>query len=281
MPSSPHAPLDESAVQPAAAPPVNTRKTEIAIRNRRLIYLQNNEEYFTRTDHAFSLPTLYDQLVSRFMTGRDRRDHAADPAAQAKFSEILARDLERGEDRLEQLRKQRGDSTADDSEDEMDIEEIEDENGNIIRPSRRALASTSLHSMSSVANHTTDEHPPETETEDPDAPPDAEPLDADILLQADANGEFTTINSREEAWEIWREILSRRFLRGDDEDFDYDSVDRPGGAGDPHHLIEVEIERDGWEEYFDGEEADVYVERDGKMYLGERVLEGETGIQDF
>ncbi|KAF3902064.1 hypothetical protein ABW21_db0200278 [Orbilia brochopaga] len=264
----------DSNEETAQPPPSSSRATapnpEIAIRNRRLIFLQTNEEYFTRTDHAFSLPTLYDQLVSRFMTGRDRRDHAADPTSQAKFSEILARDLERGEDRLEQLRKQRGDSTADD-EDEMDIEEIEDENGDIVS-ARRGRPNPS-------SSNPAEEDP--QDSEDADATIDAEPLDADILLQADANGEFSTMQSREEAWEIWREILSRRFLRGDDEDFDYDSIDRPGGASDPHHLIEVEIERDGWEEYFDGEEADIYIEQDGKKYLGGRVVEGETGIQDF
>ncbi|KAK6359900.1 hypothetical protein TWF696_001027 [Orbilia brochopaga] len=271
IPSSPRVPEDE----PAQPPPTRTNlpNPEIATRNRRLIYLQTNEEYFTRTDHAFSLPTLYNQLVSRFMTGRDRRDHAADPASQAKFSEILARDLERGEDRLEQLRKQRGDSAGDD-EDEMDVEEVEDENGDIVQ-ARRGSSKPSTSGPAAAGDE------PSQSPDDADATLDAEPLDADILLQADANGEFSTVQSREEAWEIWREILSRRFLRGDDEDFDYDSVDRPGGAGDPHNLIEVEIERDGWEEYFDGEEADIYIERDGKKYLGGRVMEGETGIQDF
>ncbi|KAK6345396.1 hypothetical protein TWF718_007312 [Orbilia javanica] len=234
---------------------------EIATRNRRLIYLQTHDEYFTKTEHAFSLPTLYNQLVSRFMSGRDRREHAADPASQTKFSEILARDLERGEDRMESLRRQR---QVEDEEDEDEMEEVEDEEGNIVMKSKRQISNTDL-----------EEGDPE------DGPIDAENLDADILLRADSNGEFMNVQDREEAWEIWKDILSRRFLRGDDEDFDYESVDSPGGAGDPKHLIEVEIERDEWEEYFDGEEADVYIERDGKKYLGGRVMEGETGIQDF
>ncbi|KAF3939556.1 hypothetical protein ABW19_dt0200242 [Dactylella cylindrospora] len=231
---------------------------KIAVRNRRLIYLQNHEDYFTKTEHAFSLPNLYNQLVSRFMTGRDRREHVADPTSQSKFSEILARDLERGEDRMEKLRRER---EAHGDGDSGDDEEMEDENGDIVKkPKLKATTPTDLESQEPI---------------------DSEPLDAEILLQADADGEFSNIQNREEAWEIWREILSRRFLRGDDEDFDYESVDRPGGAGDPHHLIEVEIERDEWEEYFDEEEAEVYTERDGKKYLNGRVLEGETGVQDF
>ncbi|EWC48107.1 hypothetical protein DRE_02686 [Drechslerella stenobrocha 248] len=262
--SSPQ-PLNEpcSPKDEPTRPPTVPKNPEIATRNRRLIYLQTHNEYFTLTDHAFSLPTLYSQLVSRFMTGSDRRDHASDPASQSKFSEILARDLERGEDRLEQMRRQREIDGDDEDEDDMDIEEVEDENGDIIRKHKRSRDAT------------------REEDEGAEDTTDAEPLDADILLQADANGEFSDIQDGEEAWGIWQEILSRRFLRGDDEDFDYDSVDRPGGAGDPHHLIEVEIERDEWEEYFDEEEADAYVEKDGKMYLGGKVMEGETGVQDF
>ncbi|EPS37793.1 hypothetical protein H072_8492 [Dactylellina haptotyla CBS 200.50] len=236
---------------------------EIAIRNRRLIYLRNNDDYFTSTEHAFSLPTFYDQLVGRFMTGRDRREHAADPSSQTKFSEILARDLERGEDRIAHLRRQQSGQEEEEEENEEEMEEVEDEEGNVVLKSKRQLAQQ------------------EEDDTDEEGRIDAEQLDADILLQADANGEFMNIQDREEAWEIWRDILSRRFLRGDDEDFDYETVDRPGGAGDPKHLIEVEIERDEWEEYFDEEEAEVYDERDGKMYLGGRVVEGETGIQDF
>ncbi|KAF3903721.1 hypothetical protein AA313_de0209586 [Arthrobotrys entomopaga] len=243
---------------------------QITTRNRRLIYLQTHDDYFTRPDHAFSLPTLYDQLVGRFMTGRDRRDHASDPSSVTKFSEILARDLERGEDRLAQLRQKQQQKQQQGLEgheqielvNEDELEEVEDENGNLITNPKRVPVQ-------------------DGEGLDENDTVDAEKLDADILLHADSDGEFTNVQSREEAWEIWRDILSRRFLRGDDEDFDYDDVDLSGGAGDPKHLIEVEIERDGWEVYFDGEEADVYVERDGKKYSGGREMEGETGIQDF
>ncbi|KAK6500659.1 hypothetical protein TWF506_003423 [Arthrobotrys conoides] len=235
---------------------------EIATRNRRLIYLQTHDEYFTNTEHAFSLPTLYNQLVGRFMSGRDMREHAADPASQTKFSEILARDLERGEDRMESLRRRQ--KVEDEEEDEDEMEEVEDDEGNIVMKSKRETSNTDLDGEDAE-----------------DGPIDAENLDADILIRADSNGEFMNVEDREEAWEIWKDILSRRFIRGDDEDFEYDSVDRPGGAGDPNHLIEAEIERDGWEEYFDGEEADVYTERDGMKYLGGKVVEGETGIQDF
>ncbi|RVD82426.1 uncharacterized protein DFL_006853 [Arthrobotrys flagrans] len=263
-PSPPPLPPAERAHEPdlkrlrlSPTPP----NPEIATRNRRLIYLQTHDEYFTKTEHAFSLPTLYSQLVSRFMSGRDRREHAADPASQTKFSEILARDLERGEDRMEDLRRRQ---KVEEEEDEDEMEEVEDEEGNIVMKSERQVSNTDLDGE-----------------EAEDGPIDAEKLDADILIRADSNGEFMNVQDREEAWEIWRDILSRRFLRGHDEDFDYDSVDRPGGAGDPNHLIEVEIERDGWEEYFDEEEADAYIERDGKKYSGGKVVEGETGIQDF
>ncbi|KAK6528194.1 hypothetical protein TWF281_009443 [Arthrobotrys megalospora] len=254
-PSLPPAEPDLKRLRLSPTPP----NPQIATRNRRLIYLQTHDEYFTKTEHAFSLPTLYNQLVSRFMSGRDRREHAADPASQTKFSEILARDLERGEDRMENLRRQQKvEEDGDEADDEM--EEVEDEDGNIVTKSKRQISNADLDGE-----------------EAGEGPIDAENLDADILIRADSNGEFMNVQDREEAWEIWKDILSRRFLRGDDEDFEYETVDMPGGAS----LIEVEIERDGWEEYFDEEEADVYVERDGKKYLGGKVMEGETGIQDF
>lgn len=214
------------------------------------------------------------------MTGRDRRDHVNDPASQSKFSEILARDLERGEDRMERLRKQQQDEHgqsfaagfANIAIDPEEDEEMEDEEGNVVMKSELE-ARRRAQERREAAGDGTDE-------EKEDGPIDAEHLDADILLQSE-DGEFMNIQNREEAWEIWREILSRRFLRGDDEEFDYEAVDRPGGAGDPHHLIEREIERDGWENYFDQEQADEYVEVNGKMYLNGKAVEGETGIQDF
>jgi len=62
--------------------------------------------------------------------------------------------------------------------------------------------------------------------------------------------------------------MTIRFLNGEDEDFDYEEVDKNG----EWDLIERKEEEDRW---FDEEEP----EWDGKD--AEEVKSGETGIQDY
>jgi hypothetical protein len=71
--------------------------------------------------------------------------------------------------------------------------------------------------------------------------------------------------TKEEAWERWKYEMEQRFLRGDDEDFDYKTVDES-------------------EEYDDLEEEnrnkfEKYLEEESPRW--EMTPEGETGVQDF
>ncbi|KAF2251830.1 hypothetical protein BU26DRAFT_245391 [Trematosphaeria pertusa] len=77
--------------------------------------------------------------------------------------------------------------------------------------------------------------------------------------------------SKEEARAWWIDEMTQRFLRGEDFDFDYKTVDESEEYNDP------EEERDREDAYFDSMESDYDLDDDGK----ERVLTGETGIQDF
>lgn len=97
--------------------------------------------------------------------------------------------------------------------------------------------------------------------------------------------------TKEEGRAAWEEYLRERFVKGADEDFDYSKVDGNDG------LDSLE-DRDREEAYFDEEEPEWADDSDGEdddeeatddvKELGqqprprrERVLLGETGIQDY
>jgi hypothetical protein len=71
------------------------------------------------------------------------------------------------------------------------------------------------------------------------------------------------------AW--WVDEMTQRFLRGDDEDFEYKTVDANVKYDDP------EQERELQEAWFESMESDFDSDGEGK----EKVLTGETGIQDY
>jgi hypothetical protein len=77
--------------------------------------------------------------------------------------------------------------------------------------------------------------------------------------------------SKEEGKAWWRDEMTQRFLRGDDNDFEYKKVDGNIRYDDP------EEERDILEAYFDSMDSDYDTDGEGK----EKILTGETGIQDF
>jgi hypothetical protein len=77
--------------------------------------------------------------------------------------------------------------------------------------------------------------------------------------------------SKEEGKAWWVDEMTQRFLRGDDNDFDYKIVDGNTTYDDP------EEERDIQDAYFESMESDFDSDGEGK----EKVLTGETGIQDY
>jgi hypothetical protein len=77
--------------------------------------------------------------------------------------------------------------------------------------------------------------------------------------------------TKEEGETWWRDEMTQRFLRGDDADFEYKDVDEKAEFDDP------EEERDIQDAYFESMESDFDTDGEGK----EKVLTGETGIQDY
>lgn len=98
--------------------------------------------------------------------------------------------------------------------------------------------------------------------------------------------------TKEQGRATWDEFLRERFVRGGDEDFDYDQVDKNEDLDSLEHM-------DREEAYFDEEEPEWADDSDvDKISTGsaagdgqnpkerqkpkrERILVGQTGIQDF
>ncbi|KAJ0416618.1 coiled-coil domain-containing protein-domain-containing protein [Aspergillus carlsbadensis] len=75
--------------------------------------------------------------------------------------------------------------------------------------------------------------------------------------------------SKEEGEKTWRWEMTMRFLRGEDEEFDYTAVD---GNEEFDDLSEEQ------DKYFEEEEPEWLIEGEGDV---KERLQGETGIQDF
>lgn len=73
---------------------------------------------------------------------------------------------------------------------------------------------------------------------------------------------------KEDGFERWKFEITLKFLRGEDQDFDYKPVDEDADLDE----IESQEEEERW---FDEEEPE-WVEEEGVETVG-----GETGIQDF
>jgi len=256
------------------------------IKNRRLLYLQKQEQYYDRSSHAFNLPELYQQLVARFFTGSERRDAASQPTNQKRFSELLARDLERGEDRLAKLKREheRGqrhdnDGVASSSASSSTLDPLTQSNWQKATTSVRGsngLKRLPEESSSESEDNGNDNDNDNLKDEDIDEGIDDDDDDddmrteltiaPDILLHTNSEGNFNSITDRAEAWEIWCDILRKRFLDGEDEDVDYKQIDE--GLADSQ--IERELERDAWDKWFDDEEVE---EMDAES--------GDTGVLDY
>ena len=101
-------------------------------------------------------------------------------------------------------------------------------------------------------------------------------LEADILIA-------TPATTKEEGIEQWQMFLRERFVRGGDEDFEYAQVDHE----DAYDVIEQREQELAW---FEDEEPEWASDEGSPGHEGkaedvrgrvERMLEGETGIQDF
>ncbi|RMZ75300.1 hypothetical protein DV738_g5560, partial [Chaetothyriales sp. CBS 135597] len=82
--------------------------------------------------------------------------------------------------------------------------------------------------------------------------------------------------NKDEGYAMWRWEMEARFIRGDDDDFDYDGVDN-NDQYDDRALEEQETQ----DRYFDEQEPEFVLSDAGPEGPKYRQLQGETGLQDF
>lgn len=80
-----------------------------------------------------------------------------------------------------------------------------------------------------------------------------------------------TAMNKEHGLELWKTFLEDRFVKGDDQDFEYEKVDEDENLDS----LERDEEEDIW---FEAEEPSWVEEDESHKGVGKR---GETGIQDF
>lgn len=178
-------------------------------------------------------PLLYDRLVRRFQSAAEREQEGR----RRGYTGVLEADLYRSEAKLAALRQQQRPSKSGRSNNNSN------NNGNgINRSAAGTSSSSSYHSNGQILEEDEDEDEDEEEEED-------------------------TAPNKESAWKRFVDVMTQRFLRGHDGDFDYAAVDDS-------------------EEYDDREEEErrrleLYIDDQTPEFVGEGLPGGETGIQDF
>lgn len=188
-------------------------------------------------------PLLYDRTIRRFQSAAERDDERREKG----FSGILETDILRAEAKRDE---------AADAFSSAFARAVQAPSGEIYLVENKEAKAKESHSEEddAVNDEIRDGNGDEYEDENDDSP-----------------------TMKEAGRRRWRSAMAARFLRGHDDDFDYDSVDRNDEWDDRR-----EEERVAEERYFDGEEARWIGDDDsGENSRVAQVLEGETGVQDF
>ncbi|KAI6878008.1 hypothetical protein KC334_g17405, partial [Hortaea werneckii] len=206
------------------------RADRIRIKNRRRRYLDLHPEYFHGTNLEHADPLSYDRLIRQFQTSAEREQEGRERGYTGK----MEADLLRSEAKLEALRHQHSQQRG---------------SGNP-RTEQDSGGSGSGNGDRSTGS--------------PEMIYHRAPDGSIIAVEADAE---ERAQNREEGLQRWREMMAQRFLRGEDEEFDYVGlVDGEEGYDDLD-----EERRQGLEDWLYREEAE-FVGATGSP-------RGETGIQ--
>ncbi|KAK7731082.1 hypothetical protein SLS53_008800 [Cytospora paraplurivora] len=243
-PASPD-PFSRPRPLPARSPEQVAR---LRVQNRRREYLQKNPSYFNSVEHELADPDLYDILVRRFQTPAEREAEGKSRG----WGKVLESSLIRSEARLERV--------------------ASSYTGDVPPPPSAAAAAAAAARKTSSLTEGNDNGTAAATTA-----PAGFTLDAADLVDSKPA-------TQEEGRAAWKDFLRERFVNGGDEDFDYAAVDGN------EEFDEME-QRDRDEEWFDEEDpewADDSEDDDDEEGSGEtrrakreRILTGETGVQDY
>lgn len=242
---------EDAFSRPRPRPPPQrspSQAAKVRVQNRRRAFLERNHHaYFASPEHELADPHRYDALVRRFQAPAERE---AEGRARG-WGKTLEASLLRGEARLGRLAVASSSSL-----------DTGDRRPAGVLSGRREATTTRTN------NDDDDDNNFAIDAADP------------VVLAEDEEEEPET---KEQGRRRWEAFLRERFVRGGDDDFDYAAVD-----GD--EALDRMEDRDREEAWFDDEApewADDYSSDDENNNGGtarskrERVLQGETGIQDY
>ncbi|KAH6630092.1 coiled-coil domain-containing protein-domain-containing protein [Chaetomium sp. MPI-SDFR-AT-0129] len=273
--SPPSTPNSFSQPRPRA-PKSPGHLARIRVQNRRRAYLDRHAEYFQSSEHELADPLLYDHLIRRFQTPAEREAEGRSKG----YARVLEGSLLRGEERLAKLRE--GTVGANGGQ---WASETGSGSGTTGGHSNGVGGNGNVTAQRITPNPTSEETPPLSP---------AAPGTTTTGATSTTTTPFSTLtatlttppHTRAEGREQWEAYLRDRFIRGEDGDFDdYAKVD----GDDEYDELERQAREEAW---FEEEEAawevgdDEEGEEEGRGGkggggTGERVLEGETGVQDF
>ncbi|KAK3372040.1 coiled-coil domain-containing protein-domain-containing protein [Podospora didyma] len=225
---------------------------QIRVQNRRREYLVRNPDYFKSSEHELADPLLHDFLIRRFQTPAEREAEGR----QKGYARVLEGSLLRGEERLAKMAQA-------------------SQTNNMSRDSSAPAQSSIYLPMEGV--EPAPQQPLETETYLADMSSGFSSLAAEMALPA---------KTKEGGREQWEAYLRDRFIRGEDDDFEYSLVDND----DDFDVLERQDEEEAW---FDADDPNWASDEADSSRPGssdqdqnskgpvERILNGETGIQDF
>ncbi|KAF2230888.1 hypothetical protein EV356DRAFT_519262 [Viridothelium virens] len=226
------------------------RQRWIQIKNRRRRWLEAHPEYFQGSELESADPLLYDRLVRRFQSAAEREAEGKNRG----FAGTIEASLLRGEARIEEAKTRQEQGLEARHPMDPKIEERDDEN---VGQGRHEVG------RSNEVNDSTNDQKEEVSS----GGGNMEDFDS---ARPDTNPE-----SREDAFRQWSQVMSARFLEGKDNEFRYEQVD-DNSEWDDHD----EEERRRMEDWFDDEEPSWGTPGSGDEQV-EKVLNGETGIQDY
>lgn len=204
------------------------------IKNRRYAALQEmskEEGYFSESEMMKREPNLYEQLVGQYLTETERRlvngDCDYDPG-EGSFANILLQGIEK--DRVEQLRKDQKKDEGPDLEDDEDISEESNENGQLFPKVPNSF-------RKQWGNFEDEDSQPAGCSGEPSKKPKKQ--------------KYVTAEERQLLKDEFIGIMHSRFIEGNDEHFDYSTVDDNDQWDDLK-----QINQDKEDAYFDDDDDD-------------------------